>query len=192
MEKKVYCPHCNQDALTYSIIRDGREEICCLYCGMLLERQESSGGSATAEKGNPLKNIVYADDSPFMRELLIDIFSQKKDFVNSFVTFDSGESLVYYLTKSFLEKKPIDLIILDIRMPHLTGIGAANAIRAIERAFGIKPIPFLFFSAKQADEELKKLIEHTTPAYFINKGASANIEELEKRLTKSVTSILHI
>ncbi len=192
MEKKVFCPHCNQDALTYSVVRDGKEELCCLYCGLLLERQESSNFSTLAKTTPEHKSIVYADDSPFMRDLLTDIFFQKKEFVSSFAAFDSGESLIYHITRSFIEKKSIDLIILDIRMPHLTGIGAANAIRAIEKAFGIKAIPFLFFSAKQADEELKKLIEHTSPAYFINKGASSNIEELEKRLTITIRSILNI
>lgn len=127
-----------------------------------------------------------------MRELLTDIFKEKKDVINDFITFDSGEALIYQFTKFLIEKKQVDLIILDIRMPHLSGIGAANAIRAIEKAFNVKQAPFLFFSAKQADDDLKKLIEHTAPSYYLNKGATTNIDDLSKRLTASVLSILGI
>ncbi|MCX7991952.1 MAG: response regulator, partial [Proteobacteria bacterium] len=97
---------------------------------------------------------------------------------------------IYHFTKLLLDKKKADLIILDIRMPHLSGIGAGNAVRAIEKAFKVSPVPFLFFSAKQADDELKKLIEHTAPAYYLNKGATSNIDDLSKRLITSVLTIL--
>lgn len=192
MEKKVFCPHCNQEALTYTVIREGGEEICCLYCGMLLERPPQKKDIEAQPVGSKLKTVLYTDDSLFMRELVTDIFSNKKEYIKDFITFDSGESLIYHFTKLLIEKKKTDLIILDIRMPHLTGIGAANAIRAIERAFNVSAIPFLYFSSKEADDELKKLIEHTAPAYYLNKGASTNIEELEKRLIKSVMAILKV
>lgn len=192
MEKKVFCPHCEQEALTYTVIRDGKEEICCLYCGMLLERTGEKIATPEPTHTNPHKTIFYADDSPFMRELLTDIFKEKKDIINDFITFDSGEALIYQFTKFLIDKKKVELIILDIRMPHLSGIGAANAIRGIERAFNVSHVPFLFFSAKQADDDLKKLIEHTAPAYYLNKGATTNIDDLSKRLTASVLSILGI
>lgn len=192
MEKKVFCPHCEQEALTYTVIRDGKEEICCLYCGMLLERLSYEKQESIKTDTHHKKMVFYADDSPFMRELLTDIFNNQKDIIADFICFESGESLIYNFTKLLLDKKHADLIILDIRMPHLSGIGAANAIRAIEKAFNVKQVPFLFFSAKQADDDLKKLIEHTAPAYYLNKGATTNIDDLSKRLTASVLSILGI
>ncbi len=192
MEKKVFCPHCSQDALTYTVIRGDKEEVCCLYCGMLLERLSKDEKAViidSAPAGHK-KKVMYADDSPFMREFLTDIFITQKDLIEDFIALDSGESLIYEFTKNLLDHKKTDLVILDIRMPHLSGIGAANAIRAIEKAFKAPQVPFLFFSAKQADEDLKKLIEHTAPAFFLNKGATNNIDELSKRLISIVISIL--
>lgn len=191
MEKKVYCPHCEQEALTYTVIREGNEEICCLYCGMLLERISKDNKKEELPKNTfHKKTVFYADDSNFMRELLADIFKEQTNLIENFIPLENGESLIYNFTKLLLEKKYVDLIILDIRMPHLSGIGAGNAIRAIEKAFNVPKVPFLYFSAKQADDDLKKLIEHTAPAYYLNKGATSNIEDLSKRLINLVKSIL--
>ena len=187
MEKKIFCKHCNEDVLTYSVIRDGKEEICCLYCGLPLQKEEKS---KTSQNANFVSDtILHADDSAFMRELVKDIV-EKNSLCLNFLPFDNGERLIVEYLKSLLNGKRFNLIILDIRMPFLSGISTAIAIRAIEEAMEKPKTPILFFSVKQADDELKKFIEHTSPAFYLNKGATENIEDLEKRLVYALGTIV--
>lgn len=187
MEKKIFCQHCNEYVLTYSVMRGAKEEICCLYCGLPLQAEEKS---ATAQNTNTVAgSILHADDSAFMRELVKDIV-EKNSLCSNFMPFDSGERLIVEYLRSLLKGKLFNLIILDIRMPFLSGISTAIAIRAIEDAMEKPKTPILFFSVKQADDELKKFIEHTTPAFYLNKGATENIEDLEKRLVYALKTIL--
>lgn len=197
MEKKIFCQQCNENVLTYSVIRNGREELCCLYCGlpiMISDKQVDSkemvsGTIDSTKKLSYEKIIFYADDSGFMRELLKDIFLNN-NITKEFKSFENGELLIEEYTRMLLEKKQLALIILDIKMPYISGVSVGIAIRAIERAFRCKPVPILFFSVKQADEELQKFFLHASPAYYLNKGASTDIEDLEKRMLKALKSII--
>ncbi len=194
MEKKIFCQQCKENVLTYTVMRNGRQEICCLYCGLPIminetETKESSGISKKETSEINKRTVFYADDSTFMRELLKDIFLNN-NITDSFHSFENGEILIEEYTKKLIENLPVSLIILDIKMPYISGISVGIAIRAIERAFKSKPVPILFFSVKQADEELQKFFLHASPAYYLNKGASTDIEDLEKRLLIAINSIM--
>lgn len=186
MEKKQFCEQCKENVLTYSVIRNGKEEICCLYCGLPISISEKQAHDKQ-EKGESV--IFYADDSAFMRELVKDIFSNN-NITKNFKSFENGELLLEEYTKFLIDRKNVDLVILDIKMPYISGISVGIAIRAMERAFNVKPSPILFFSVKQADEELQKFFSHSAPAYYLNKGASTDIEDLEKRMLIALDSIL--
>lgn len=181
MEKKLFCEHCNEEVLTYTVLKDNREEVCCLYCGLPLQKR-------IVEHSTTQEVFLHADDSPFMRELVRDI-AIKNHLCRDVLTFQNGEQLLTFYTKSLLKGEGSSLIILDIRMPILSGLSTAVAIRAVESALEKKKTPILFFSVKEADEELKKFINHTAPSFYLNKGASHDIEDLEKRLVYAFKAI---
>lgn len=185
MEKKLFCQHCNEDVLTYSVMKDGKEEVCCLYCGLPLKKAEPM----TTKVSKDTITFLHADDSAFMRELVKDIV-EKNNLCKNFVPFNNGEELITYYLKSLLNKEPTSLVILDIRMPFLSGLSTAIALRAIETALEVPKTPILFFSVKQADEELQKFITHTSPSFYLNKGATENIEDLERRLVYALKAII--
>jgi CheY-like chemotaxis protein len=185
MEKKLFCEHCNEEVLTYSVMKDGREEVCCLYCGLPLQKRERQKEMAETEVK---ATILHADDSAFMRELVKDI-AEKNRLCSQFLPFDNGEKLITHYLKSLLNEERTSLIILDIRMPFLSGLSTAIAIRAMENALEKPKVPILFFSVKQADEDLQKFIAHTAPSFYLNKGATENIEDLEKRLVYALKTI---
>jgi len=187
MEKKQFCQQCQENVLTYSVIRNGKEEVCCLYCGLpILVNDKKDYDSKMGSE----KVIFYADDSAFMRELVKDIFASN-NISKNFQSFDNGELLLEEYTRSLVDKRSVDLVILDIKMPYISGVSVGIAMRAMERAFNVKPTPILFFSVKQADEEMQKFFAHLSPAYYLNKGASTDIEDLEKRLLIALNSILN-
>jgi two-component system response regulator NreC len=65
--------------------------------------------------------ILLADDNPGIRESLIDMLTPTFDVIGEAV---DGEALV----RAAIELKP-DVLVLDISMPVLTGIEAANMLR---------------------------------------------------------------
>jgi DNA-binding NarL/FixJ family response regulator len=65
--------------------------------------------------------ILLADDNPGIRELLIDMLTPIFDVIGEAV---DGQALV----RAAIELKP-DVMVLDISMPVLTGIEAANMLR---------------------------------------------------------------
>jgi two-component system response regulator NreC len=65
--------------------------------------------------------ILLADDNPGIRESLIDMLTPTFDVIGEAV---DGKALV----RAAIELKP-DVLVLDISMPVLTGIEAANMLR---------------------------------------------------------------
>jgi|GEM_PF-445225 len=137
-----------------------------------------------------MKKILLVDDAPFMRMMVNDILA--KNFAQPYVTVEAedGEAGV----AAFKEHAP-DLVILNITMPKMDGIDALRRIRAHDPAarvlmlsalaraavvaaalmegarFVVKP-----FSPDKLMEEINRVLEEETPAFF-------NRETLEAIIT---------
>ncbi len=72
----------------------------------------------------PVKNILIADDEAPIREILI---RSLKDKGYRFFSASNGEQAV-----EIAQKNPIDLAILDIRMPEMDGVEALKQIKALD------------------------------------------------------------
>jgi two-component system alkaline phosphatase synthesis response regulator PhoP len=81
-----------------------------------------------------------------------------------------------------LEKKP-DLIMMDVRMPKMTGY---EACRRMKGEADLKDIPVVFLSAKGQDEEIQTGIEAGAIAYILKPFAP---EELNRRLAEILQQI---
>ena len=69
-----------------------------------------------------MAKILIADDSVFMRKMLKDILSQNG--YTDFLEAENGDKAI-----KFLDSEKIDLILLDIIMPELDGIGVLEEIQ---------------------------------------------------------------
>jgi len=70
-----------------------------------------------------MAKILLADDAAFMRKVISDTLS-KNGYTELYEAVDGADAV-----EKFDEVKP-DLVILDITMPNLDGLGALKAIRA--------------------------------------------------------------
>jgi len=70
-----------------------------------------------------MAKILLADDAAFMRKVISDTLS-KNGYTDLYEAVDGADAV-----EKFDEVKP-DLVILDITMPNLDGLGALKAIRA--------------------------------------------------------------
>lgn len=93
-----------------------------------------------------MSNILYAEDDRDCRELFAFALRQKDHRVHEAINGAQAVQIV--------REEPIDLIILDIRMPMMTGYDAARII-----AKEAPDIPVVFLSAKGMRREVSMAFE---------------------------------
>lgn len=146
-----------------------------------------------AEQAKPdlpkLETIILAEDSELVRSILKDMIV-KKGLSRRVISCDNGFEFVINYIENRTNKTPLGLAILDVVMPVLNGISAAVSARAWEKALGLEPIPILFFTGKRCDDTFKRVIQHTRPAMYINKGTSESATHLETRIEKVINQLL--
>jgi DNA-binding response OmpR family regulator len=116
----------------------------------------------------PGKKILVAEDEPDIRGLIV--------FSLQYAGFDvleaqNGEEAVRLATK----KKP-DLILLDVRMPKMTGYEACAMLK--EQA-STRHIPIVFLSARGQEAEIKRGLELGAEEYILKPFAP---DELYRRV----------
>ena len=70
--------------------------------------------------------LGLADDNKDFSEALSSFFSRQMDMEVSFVAKDGLETIEQ------IQKKDVDVLILDMIMPHLDGIGVLESLNAME------------------------------------------------------------
>lgn len=116
----------------------------------------------------PGKKILVAEDEPDIRGLIV--FSLQYAGFNV-LEAQNGEEAVRIATK----KKP-DLILLDVRMPKMTGYEACAALK--EQA-STRHIPIVFLSARGQEAEIKRGLELGAEEYILKPFAP---DELYRRV----------
>lgn len=93
-----------------------------------------------------MANILYAEDDRDCRELFAFALRQKEHRVHEAINGAQAVQIV--------REEPIDLVILDVRMPMMTGYDAARVI-----AREAPDIPVMFLSAKGMRREITTAFE---------------------------------
>lgn len=93
-----------------------------------------------------MSNILYAEDDRDCRELFAFALRQKNHRVHEAINGAQAVQIV--------REEPIDLIILDVRMPMMTGYDAARVI-----AKEAPDVPVIFLSAKGMRREVTMAFE---------------------------------
>lgn len=122
-----------------------------------------------------MAHILVAEDERDIRELI--------NFTLSFAGHQitqvaNGEEAVQQA-----EALHPDLIMLDVRMPKLTGYEACNRLKATE---AVKDIPVVFLSAKGQDEEVSTGLDAGAVAYILKPFSP---DELSKRVAEILEQV---
>jgi DNA-binding response OmpR family regulator len=122
-----------------------------------------------------MANILVAEDERDIRELI----NFTLTFAGHQVTqARNGEEAV-----EMAQEIHPDLIMMDVRMPKLTGYEACRQLKAID---SVKEIPVVFLSAKGQDDEINTGIEAGAIDYILKPFAP---EELTKRIAEILNQI---
>ena len=121
------------------------------------------------------KNILIADDDPSII-LIVSTVAKRAGF-NPVTARDGKEAY------SLLQKTPIDLLITDETMPHITGTEIARWLRSQEE---LQNIPVIMMSAEQNPAAFDKLLANKTINCFLPKpfNPRALADLLESYLNK--------
>ena len=93
-------------------------------------------------------HILIIDDDP-IQGLLLKEMLKKGSFTHKYI--NDGRNII-----SILEKESIDLILLDILMPNISGYEVCNLIRSDNR---FCEIPIIFLSASNSKKDVVKGFE---------------------------------
>lgn len=121
--------------------------------------------------GDPI--ILVAEDERDIRELIV--FTLQLSGFNVIEVANGQEAV-----QKAKEIKP-DLILLDVRMPKMTGYEACEVLKAEEKT---ENIPIVFLSAKGQEAEVNAGLELGAEEYFLKPFAP---DDLSKRVNKILT-----
>ena len=141
---------------------DGARERRCRHCGLPLGRRGPAGVPSFGW-------VLVADDAPFFRSAL-ERYLVDRGLARGVVTAADGAEVVEKAVGALRNRRPLDLLVLDVLMPRLNGVQAAVAVRAAERAFGVAPAPVLFLSSRHIDAAVQTVLRDLSPAYYADKG----------------------
>ena len=124
-----------------------------------------------------MAKILIAEDEPDIRQLIK--FTLEFAGHEVIVTQNGAEALEN--AKAMAEKDQLpDLIIMDVRMPRMTGYEACKKIKEIDK---LEPVPVVFLSAKGQEAEVQTGLDAGAMAYIIKPFAP-------DQLTAKVAEIL--
>ena len=103
-----------------------------------------------------MARILIAEDEPDIRELVA--FTLR--FAGHEVTTTSNGEEAYYKAQEIIP----DLIMMDVRMPRMTGYDACRAMKLIP---SLKDIPVVFLSAKGQDAEIQTGLDAGAEEYLL-------------------------
>jgi len=94
----------------------------------------------------------------------------------------NGAEAVEVAAKALEDAKKPDLIMMDVRMPKMTGYEACRQIKLID---GLKETPVIFLSAKGQDEEIQTGLDAGAVAYILKPFSP---DDLARRVAEILTS----
>lgn len=116
----------------------------------------------------PDKKILVAEDEPDIRGLIV--------FSLQYAGFDVVEAVNGEDAVQKAAKEEPDLILLDVRMPKMSGYEACAALKDQEST---KDIPVVFLSARGQEAEIKRGLELGAEEYILKPFAP---DELYRRV----------
>lgn len=108
-----------------------------------------------------MANILVAEDERDIRELI----NFTLMFAGHAITLAAnGEEAVQLAEKALAGGAKPDLIMMDVRMPRMTGYEACRHLKEIE---DFKDTPVIFLTAKGQDEEIQSGLSVGAAAYIL-------------------------
>jgi CheY-like chemotaxis protein len=117
-----------------------------------------------------MAHILVAEDERDIRELI--------NFTLMFAGHQVSQAANGIEALELAQQVKPDLVMMDVRMPKMTGYEACRQMKQLE---GVRDIPVVFLSAKGQDEEVQTGMDAGAVAYILKPFAP---EELTRRIAE--------
>jgi len=112
-----------------------------------VEKAESSGSTTASQKPAKVMKVLIVEDNEISQKLMKELVDRMGHQTE---TASSGEDAL-----KLVEGKPFDMILMDIQLPGLSGMGTTKAIRALpDRAKAA--IPVIALTGNVRDEDVRQ------------------------------------
>jgi CheY-like chemotaxis protein len=153
-------------------------------------QEAASGLPAEPEtSGPPIKTVITVEDVQLIATILNDLLVTQ-GLTEKVISCKNGYEFLGRYIRARKSNLQVGLVVMDIKMPVLNGISAAVAMRAHEHAQHLEEVPILFFTSKRCDDTFRKVLLHTAPSMYINKGNSTSPEHLQDRIRKVISQLM--
>jgi DNA-binding NarL/FixJ family response regulator len=122
--------------------------------------------------------ILIADDHSVVREGLVSLVKRKSDMTVVAEASNGREAV-----ELWKQHRP-DVILLDLRMPELDGVGAINEIRALDESAHI-----VVLTTFDGDEDIYRAIKAGAKGYLLKDTAREALMECIRRVNSGETCI---
>lgn len=130
-----------------------------LFASNVLQEFKQAISSKYRSQGEPQKadltgkHILLAEDMAINAEIMMEILQMRDMTVDH---AENGQIAVDMFAKS--EIGAYDAVLMDVRMPVLDGLGATEAIRALDRP-DAKEVPIIAMTANAFDEDVQRSLQ---------------------------------
>ena len=178
---KAFCPACGIHVeiihMTVGVGVAAEEVPRCVNCGFVLSTETPDSRKVMYQR------VAIAEDQEPVRSAVRDALVQHR-MAAVVDEFEDGGKLIQAIQAFAGQGRIYDLVVLDLNMPVINGLQAANFLRALEKQKGWADTPILFFSAMLCDAKLRQQIQTLAPSSYLNKGTIGSREQLPERLSR--------
>ncbi|KAI5998742.1 Fph type histidine kinase [Pisolithus albus] len=138
--------------------------------GEIVPRQSAS--SKTGGETHQMKKVLVVEDNSILRSLLIKWLTKKSFDCREATDGREGVDI-------FRSEGPFDVVLLDLSMPVLDGVGATVEIRQIERSRTIeRPCAILALTGMSSLEDKRKAFEAGMDGYLVKPVAFKTLDDM--------------
>lgn len=181
---RAFCPSCGEEVEVFVTVSKGDERSHCSLCGLVL------GKFIEPPRIKRLDTVFIAEDSDLLRRTLHDMLV-KTCLAKRVFTCRDGKEFISSISEEMKGGASVNLVILDVNMPGISGIDAAKILRALEeRLQKTKKTPIIFFTVVKCNEKFRKILEFCKPSAYLNKSSSSTPERLTQRVHEVIKRLL--
>ncbi len=123
--------------------------------------------------------ILYAEDNPADSHFLLRAFGRDHPD-QELIHLENGQLVKEYLLRIVAEGAPLPtLVVLDIKMPGMSGLEVLEFIRHHPRLYRL---PVILLSASEEERDLDRAYHSRVNAYLVKPGRYRQLRELTKTI----------